>query len=303
MGGKPKPARAPSGAVRFARVLLRPQNRGPVLALVVAIGAIVGLVAAWNRWGEPSTKSGDYVVTAEKIALTPPPDWVHADVKAEVVRAASLSQLDLRDRKLVEQVAQAFAMHAWIAKVERVEKQFPARVKVDVVWRRPVAAVEIVTAGKPGLLFVDEQGVLLSSADFAENQAQNFLRIAGGERTPAGGYGQPWGDEQIVGAARIAAVWGERFKEAGLYRIVGAKASGGSIMYELLTAGGVRIVWGSAPGSEASSEAGAEQKIQTLLDHIADKGPLDRTGGESVIELSKLVAPRTATTDTNKAPR
>ena len=303
MAGKSKPARAPSGAVRFARVLLRPQNRGPILALVVVVGAIVGLVAAWNRWGEPSTKSGDYVVTPEKIALTPQPEWVHADVKAEVVRAASLGQLDLRDRKLVEQVAQAFAMHAWVAKVQRVEKQFPSRVKVDVVWRRPVAAVEIVTSDKPGLLFVDEQGVLLPSADFAENQAKTFLRIAGGERTPAGGYGQPWGDEQIAGAARLASVWGERFKGAGLYRIVGAKTSGGGIIFELRTAGGVRIVWGSAPGSEASSEASAEQKIQALLDHIADKGPLDRMGGESVIELSKLVTPHTATTDTKEAPR
>ncbi|MCI0358397.1 MAG: hypothetical protein L0211_07940, partial [Planctomycetaceae bacterium] len=105
-------------AIQLARILWRPQNRGLVLAAGVILAAITGLIVAWHRWGQPATQGADYVVTPDKIELTPQPDWIHADVKAEVVHSANLSRLDLRDRQLVEQVSQAFALHAWIAKVK-----------------------------------------------------------------------------------------------------------------------------------------------------------------------------------------
>jgi hypothetical protein len=281
----------------LARILWRPQNRGPVLAAAVIVLSIVGLMIAWNRWGAPTTRGPEYVVTADKIKATPQPAWIHVDVKAEVVRAGNLSRLDLRDRHLVEQVSQAFALHAWIAKVVRVEKRFPAEVEVTVEYRRPVAAVELTPDGKRELLFVDGEGILLPSRDFAANQALDYLRISGIHSTPAGVYGSPWGDDSVAGAARIASVWGDRFKKAGLYRILPSESASGQLSYELRTPGETRVLWGPTPGHEASSEPSAEQKIAALLDHIADKGALDRDGGERLIDLRTLAAhspPRTA---------
>src|SRR5262245_1567767 len=100
-------------AIHLARILWRPQHRGPLLATGVFLAAIVGLMVAWNRWGEPSTRGSDYLVTPDKIQLTPQPAWIHVDVKTDVVQGASLNRLDLRGRELVEQVSQAFAFHAW----------------------------------------------------------------------------------------------------------------------------------------------------------------------------------------------
>jgi hypothetical protein len=288
----PKAARQLSSGVQTVRMLLRPQVRGPALTALVVLAAIVGVNMAWHEWGAPATLSAEYVVTPDKIAITPLPAWIHADVKAEVVQAANLNRLDLRDAKLVEEVSRAFALHAWVAKVCRVEKQFPAQVHVELEYRRPVAAVEVTDRGQPGLLFVDAQGVLLPSADFASNQGKDYLRIAVGSGSPAG-YGMPWGDEdqRVAGAARIAAAWGDRFQAAGLYRIVAAAASG-QLTYELRTPGETRVVWGAAPGRESAAEPSAEQMIAALLAYIADKGPLDRPTGERLIDLRKLAAGR-----------
>jgi hypothetical protein len=290
MGTKaPQPARQLSGTVQWIRILLRPQNRGPVLAALVVVAAIVGLMIAWNRWGAPTTKSAEYVVTPEKICVTPQPPWIHADVKSEVVQVARLTNLDLRSPRLVEEIARAFALHAWVAKVVRVTKHFPAHVNVELEYRRPVAAVEIVSQGEPGLLFVDAAGVLLPSSDFAQSQAKDFLRIAGANSTPASVYGTPWGDERVAGAARIAAVWGDRYRDAGLVRIVATEKPGGQLDFELRTAGETRVVWGATPGRETAVEPAAEQKVLALLDYIADKGPLDRANGERLVDLRQLV--------------
>jgi hypothetical protein len=301
-------------AVQAVRVLLRPQHRGPLLAAAVVGAALAGLLYAWHRWGEPGLNSPEYSVTLDKIIVTPQPAWIHADVKAEVLRSADATRLNLREPKLVEELAAAFAMHPWVAKVVQVRKSFPARIDVQLEYRRPVAAVEVASKNEPGLLFVDAAGVLLPSADFAQGQAKDFLRIAAGRETPAGVYGTAWGSERIAGAARIAAVWegtGNREQETGgknnkrwqrlkLYRIVPLEATGGELSYELRTQGDVRIVWGAAPGSESSAEPSSEQKMALLEEYVADKGPLDRDQGPSVIDLCHPSVLKSASAEKSK---
>jgi hypothetical protein len=215
-----------------------------------------------------------------------------------VIRSAALSRLDLRERNLVERIASAFALHPWVAKVVRVEKQFPSKVLVDLAYRRPVAVVEVANRSNAGLLFVDEQSVLLPSADFAPSQAKDYLRIADGNETPAG-YGSPWGSERISGAARVAAVWGQRWQPLGLYRIVGVQLSGGRWEYQLRTQGDARVIWGAPPGGETESEPTPEQKVAALEQYIHDKGPLDRAAAPT-IDLRELAG---ATGKTAREPK
>lgn len=285
MGGKAKPTGQISESWRVVRILMRPQYRGPVLAVGVIACALVGLGIAWNRWGRPALEAPEYRLTPEKIAVTPPPKWIHADVKGEVIRTANLTERRITDPQLVEEVAAAFALHPWVAKVARVEKHAPAGMIVALEYRRPVAAVEIASRGEAGLLFIDAQGVLLPSADFAQSQAKDFLRIAAGNETPAGGYGAAWGSERVAGAAQVAAALGDRWQPLGLYRVSAVESSAGELTYELRTKADVRIVWGSLPGHETSGEPSAEQKLRTLEQLVADKGPLDREGGRALIDL------------------
>ena len=67
--------------------------------VAVAIG---GALYGWHRFGSLATQSADYVLTPDRIHVTPQPPWIHADVKVEVVRSAGLSRLDLRDLRAID---------------------------------------------------------------------------------------------------------------------------------------------------------------------------------------------------------
>jgi hypothetical protein len=285
---KSKPPRPSPAAARIIATLLKPSNRGLVLTAGVVVAAIVGAVYAWQRWGAAGLVTDEYVVTPERIRITPPPEWIHADVKAEALRTAAITRLNLRDSKLVEQVAAAFALHPWVAKVVRVQKHYPAAVTVELQYRRPVAAVEVADRGEAGLVFIDEASVILPSADFAPGQSKDYLRIAGRGETTASVYGAPWGSERIAGAARLAAVWGRRWQPLELYRIDMALTASGELVFELQTRRGVRVLWGAIKGSESSREATAEQKMSALEQYVSEKGPLERDGGPQVLDLREL---------------
>src|SRR5262249_39056658 len=153
--------------------------------------------------------------------------------------------------------------------------------------------------GEAGLIFIDEESVLLPSADFAPSQAKDFLRIERASETPTGVYGSRWGSERIAGAARLAAAWGDRWKPLGLYRIVPVQLPGGSLIYELRTQVKARVLWGAAPGREAAGEPSPAQKIAALEQLVHDQGALDREGASSLIDLRDLAGPTKAAT----APR
>jgi hypothetical protein len=287
----PKPAR-PAGVLAL---LLRRQNRGLVLTAVVLLGSIAAAVFAWQRWGRAALPAAEYAVTAERIAVTPPPAWIHTDVKAEVLRSAAIQRIDLRDRHLVSHLASAFALHPWVAKVARVEKRYPSQVTVELEYRRPVAAVEVADRGEAGLVFIDQDSVILPSADFAPGQGKDYLRIAAGEEKTASVYGTPWGSPRLAGAARLAALWGQRWQPLGLYRIDAVQTAAGELLYELKTRRGVRVVWGTSPLGESSSGPSAEEKISALEHYVHDKGPLERDGGPSVLDLRELAKSATKT--------
>jgi hypothetical protein len=264
---------------------LRGPGRTVMVVIVVLAAAAYGLGEAWKRWGHAVLASEDYVVTPEQILVSPQPDWIHADIKAEVIRDSSLSRLDVRDRAVLERVGQAFALHSWVARVKQVRKSFPARIAVDLEYRQPVAMVEVTAQNRPGLLFVDAASILLPSEDFAANQARDYLRISAGNIAPAGVYGTPWGSELVAGAARLAAAWGDRWQAFNLYRIVIGDGGHGQPLYELQTQDGRRVIWGRAPGSELSGEPGVEAKIARLTELCSQQGGL--SSDDRPLDLSR----------------
>jgi hypothetical protein len=276
-------------AWQILQFLARPHNRALVLTALIAAAAAMAAVYGWQRWGAATLAGNDYQITPEGIVVTPQPPWVHADVKTEVLRLAGSETWRLQDRQVVEHLAQAFALHPWVGSVERVEKKYPARVEVTLRYRRPVLVVKMEVANDQGLLFLDEEGVLLPSADFAPSQARDYLRIAASGEAPAGGYGSPWNSPRILGAARIAAVFGTRWQAAGLYWLVASRPASGELIYELRTQDDrARVIWGSAVGHESPGEAAAEEKIAALERYVHDKGTLAREGVPDVIDLREL---------------
>jgi hypothetical protein len=301
--GKGKPKQSPGLALRLLRTLWLPHNRGLVLTAAVVLAAVGGARYGWRRWGEAHAQASDYVITPEKISLTPLPAWIRCDLKGEVLRTASLAKLNLREAQLVEHIAQAFSLHPWVAKVLRVSKRYPAEIRVDLAYRQPVAVVKLNMPDERGLLFIDAEGVLLPS-DFAPSEAKNYLRILAAGETPAGVYGTPWGSDRIAGAARVAAAWGDRWKTLGLYWLAANPASDGNLIYELRPQDEkVRVIWGSPPGAKTAGEPLPADKIAALERLVHEKGALDRADAPAVIDLRTLAEPRTAAEGTRKRAR
>jgi cell division septal protein FtsQ len=299
-----------TGSVTYFSSTFLPFVRGTlgktVMALVFVVAPIGGVIYTWERWGEDITRGQDYILQPEDFVISdnsPVPDWIHSDIKAEVIRKGSLSGLSILDRQLTVKVAQAFTTHNWVETVTRVSKHHPARVVVEMIYRKPVAMVEV--AG--GLLPIDVEGVLLPTdgffrlppddypgtpKEFAAEQARKYLRISVPDATPTTDLaGSVWGDRRVAGAARIASVLQEHWEQLGLYRIAtratsASTESSAEPSYDLFTRNGVRIIWGEAPDANNAAEArAAVDKVSKLLAYDESNGPLKSMERPAEIDL------------------
>jgi hypothetical protein len=250
-------------------------RRDVLLIAVVIFAAAFAARAIWFQVRDDVLRGAPYQLTLDDIEITPLPSWIRSDVKAEALRDGSLDEpLPLADEDLVERIAKAFALHPWVAAVERVSKRYPAGATVELVYRRPVAMVEV----PDGLFPVDPHGVLLPSGDFTAAEARNYPRIAGVHGQPWALVGSPWNDPTVIGGAKIAGNLATIWKNLGLYQIRPLAAPQQSLDakgdFELVTRAGETIAWGAAPGHEKPGEPTTSDKIARLKKLVAGHGPI-----------------------------
>ncbi len=196
-----------------------------VSCVLLLAAAAVGWKLAWNHWRDDVTLHPAYSISGDHIHISPaPPDFIPGDIKAEVVRLGSLEDLPLLDPGITAKIAGAFELHPWVARTLRVTKR-SGGVDVELEYRVPVALVQVTYNGERGTLPVDKQAVVLPIDAFRNQQgelaqfARGLPRIDGGESIPLNPDGAKWGDENIAGAAGIAAILKEQWQTLGLYRI------------------------------------------------------------------------------------
>lgn len=238
----------------------------------------------------------EYRLQTENIQITRPPRWVPGDLVEQVAERAgfgaetsplgSAGNPSLLDEGLAKRIAQAFRLHPWVAEVQRVQIQFPARVDVELKYRRPVAMVEV----KQGLFPVDADGVLLPPADFSVAQARRYPLIRNVRSTPQGPAGTNWGDVVVNAGARLAAVLTPHWKKFHLAAVrvpdrTRANTTIDDLVLELLTERGSRIIWGRVPGSKHPGELSTERKIGRLEKYLTDFGGFDRPHGPYEIDI------------------
>jgi hypothetical protein len=281
---RPK-TRAPARPGWLARLISFLRGRGRPLVIA---GLMLGTFAAVWHWVWSDVRaqvlgSPDYYVSAARIEISPLPPWIHSDIREDVFGALSSGgPLSILDDNLTERVAATFALHPWVAKVRRVTKQHPARLVVEVDYRRPVLVVDTVN----GLLPVDEQGVLLPAADFSPIEKSRFPRLVGADTAPLGSVGERWGDPRVFGAAQIVAAIGPAWNTLQLSQIVASiKPISGAedYTYVLATRKGSTINWGRAPHTSGQQELPAAEKLARLMQYFNDHGTLD--GRERAQEL------------------
>lgn len=266
------------------------QGRGWTTIVAVVAVAGIGLLSwfAWSYMGPALTGGGRYALTPEMLSVPAPPEWIDADVQAEVYKQARLQEISVVDPQAAVKVYNAFAVHPWIAKVNQVSKVAGPKIVVDLEYRRPVAMVEVYDNSQWGLLPIDGHGVVLSPSAFSGKHARSFLRIAVDGAMPIGDVGSNWGDSRVVGGARIALAWGDQWEPLKLYRVSATvETAGGPPVYEITTRDNNRVIWGNAPGQEENGENKPEDKVQLILAEVAARGPLEGRSPPVVIDVRR----------------
>jgi hypothetical protein len=295
--GSPRTASKPTVV---SRILWRPRIWGS-LALVIAVG--YGGHLAWQHFLPTVARHPQFQITAENVRVTPPPPWIRSDVKSEVLQDAGLlghlSVIDDRQH-LQQRVRDAFTLHPWVASVGRIKVNLPASLEVELQYRRPLAAVEVVDGGQVMYLPVDAAGFRLPEADFTDAQRRALPRISDVTGVPS--VGQPWTDERVTNAvaliARLSDVWNQlRLVEIVPSMHTQVRGDASYYDFDIVSSGGTRILWGAAPGREQdAAESPFDVKRRRLLDYAADHGQLDSIDGPASIDVRTelIVSPRTA---------
>ena len=265
-----------------------------LVVLLLAMGLFSYAVWCWVR--ETVLASPEYWLTPANVEITPLPEWIRSDVRAEIFRDGNLNPpLSIMDDSLTRRVYDAFSLHPWVSKVRQVRKFYPARLEVDLVYRKPVVMVVV----PDGLRPVAIEGVHLPTGDFCPLDANRYPRLTGIASTPVGPVGTPWGDPRVAGGAQIAAAFGPDWQELKLDHIAATNlvepGHPNDCLYEILTPNGTRILWGRAPGSDLPGEVPAGDKVLRLKRYLAENGSLEgRTGPQEldVRSLRSMAAPR-----------
>ncbi len=232
------------------------------LVPVAAAGAVlVGLIALGRLAHDRLRQHESYTISLADIDCPAPPGLERPEFLAEVQYLARLpDRLPALDEETPDRLAEAFARHPWVEKVEEVRILPPDQARVRLVFRTPALAVPL---GKQ-LRVVDGQAVLLPRATTADG----LLILRNTVAAPSGHAGSAWDDPAVHAAAAVAATLRPSLDSLGLTE---CEVKDGIVE---LRGGGARVLWGHAPGNETADEVSAEEKLRRLLDYCAVHGRL-----------------------------
>lgn len=296
----PKPKKPPE-ATRLRRASQLIAQRARVLTALAVVALLGwGMNSVWHHYAPQISQRGNYLLADQRITISTLPEWITGDVRGEAVRNAGLAgRLSVLDDAFVQVIEDAFVLHPWVESVDRITKSYPAGVHVELTYRRPVAVVELVNQNVVQLIPIDRHGVHLPASDVPNIRKRYLPRIGNiVERPPVG---QPWADQRVLGAAELAEQLAQVWESLHLVDILPSarpeiRAGQRYFVFDLITRGGTRIVWGAAPGTAPPDEDKLSAKLKRLHSCDQQYGPLDSVRGPAVVDVRKELAitPRTA---------
>jgi hypothetical protein len=291
---------AQTSAAKATSPKRRSLSRSRVFLALIVVAALGWAMQTVWRLVEPAIVHREpYLLAAERITMTTQPEWIDSDIHEEVIRNAGLDKrLSILDEAFMSVVEDAFALHPWIATVDKITKQYPAGVHVDVTFRKPVAVVEM--ASEEGMLLVplDADAVVLPIVDIPEIRKRYMPRIQNiVDRPPVG---QKWDNPRVTGAVDLAVRLADYWEQLFLVDILPSTRpeildEHRFFVYDLMTRGGTRVVWGAAPGLSPPGEADFGTKLERLKRCVTEHGPLDTVQSPAIVDVRNqlTVTPRT----------
>ncbi len=255
--------------LRHTVALLFGPGRTVTLAALVVTGFSGGAWAVWRHVEKHVENSREYLVSVEQITITPQPEWVRSDVRAEAFRTAS--QPDRPLSSLDDGLVQTIHSGLQASPLGRQGNGHEAR------WRQGECRHCLSPAGLHGgscQRFNGRSAARRRRRRMASRRglfakAERVLPLPGRHRSPADpARGTSLGRcprgrwcSDCRGALALLAATQALSHSAG-----GAGASPGDRgpTYELYTRAGTRITWGCGSGGPASGEPSAEEKVARL---------------------------------------
>ncbi|MCX7701099.1 MAG: hypothetical protein N2039_09490 [Gemmataceae bacterium] len=230
---------------------------------VLACGLAVGLLLLIGQVARLSLMTAErYQLPFQAIDSPTPPGMERGAFLAEVRYYGQLPDpLPLLDDQLSDKLAQAFARHPWVERVEQVQLGPGRRVQVQLRLRTAVLAVRLPDGT---IRAVDRSGILLPRG--ADTHALPLLVATS---TPPG-PGRPWGDRQVETAAHVAHLLGPYQDE---WRFNHFAWQGDVLLLRRGPRSGPVVVWGEADGDHAA-------RLRRLIDSAAKL-----EAGEGTIDL------------------
>lgn len=260
-------------------------------AVLFRMSLLAGVFAMWPYAIQKLPSLGnrpEYQIPFASIELVPePPRPVPANLLEQVADQSGMPRdLSVLSENLTAELTKAFRRHPWVSKVVRIRKSFPARITVELEYRKPVVMAQV----QGGRIPVDLYGVILPTTDFSASDASQYPLIQNIPNRPKVRPGSAWEDPGILAAARLADVIGEYWQPLKLEAIVlprniDAKTQPNDVILELLAKGGSKIVWGRPPGNDHPGELEAIQKIRRLEKYLADFGDYVQPHGPYEIDI------------------
>lgn len=258
----------------FGRVILGLIKAPTVLAFLWPVLLVIGCFIAWQRWGAVHVGQRYYSLELNQVALTPQPDYIQTEVAKWVFDATDLKSLSLMDVQATAQIANAFATSPWVENVLRVQKTSDGRVDIQVIYRRPVAMVEVISDHPEveGLSYfpVDAKGTLLPTEDFSQANTKEYIHLVIKDSYPISDTGSSYGDTRVSDAAGLAGILHplrDRLPISEISVVPRAPHEEGPVTLVLKFANERSVVWGRAPGKELAGEPSAKEKLQTLINN------------------------------------
>ena len=282
----------------LGRLLKRRSRLLLALSIVGLLGW--GLHRSWLHYAPSVIHRPRYLISGQRITISPLPEWIHSDICNEVVHNAGLdSQLSILDQDLVPTIRSAFLLHPWVASVDRITKSYPPAVQVSLSYRRPVAVVEMVGPTGAELLPVNKEGIRLPGSGLPDQCKRTLPRIGNIVGRPP--EGQKWDDPRVAGAALLATQLADLWQQLYLVDILPSarpeiRGEHRYFIFNLVTRGHTRIVWGAVALAGPPNEADFATKIKRLEQCAKRCGPLDSVRGPAVIDIRRglEITPRTA---------
>ena len=297
----------PSFEDRYLAKVFRPN----LLLMAALLGVAVVLGPTGIRLLPSLNRQPEYLLQRSEIHIPEAPRWIPSGFLNQVLKQAEVTEgASVLDRDLAQRLGQAFERHPWVQGPVKVRITIPARVDVQFGFREPIGMVAI----NDGFYPIDIESRLLPPEDFPASEVARFPRIVAVGAPPSGSVGQAWGDERVVGAARLANVLSPHWEEFKLQSIEVPRRETAQLKYDelqyvLIAHGGSKIIWGRAPGHGHPLEVTDEQKIGRLQQFLSRGKSFDGPWEISLNHLTELTwrpleSPRTpAPTPTKSTKR